>query len=91
MLPKKTLPGTCLWTFVPEKEISCCCLTPNGMGIIYGFVGEKVLQLSIRDDDNKSLEENEQDNNAYIEQMIQNTIPYGDGDLASQIIDLKKL
>lgn len=81
--PLTPLPlGTCLWTFTPEKEISCCCLTPNGMGIVYGNVGEKTLQLAVR----KEAEEAE----VYIEKMKSQTIPYGDHELTSQIIDLKK-
>jgi len=81
--------GTCLWTFTPEKALSCCCLTPNGLAIVHGFVGEKSLQVRVREDADKSAQENEIFTRTYLEEMRSKVIPYGDDDLVGRVIDLK--
>ena len=83
--------GVCLWTFTPNKELSSCILTPNGLAIVYGFVGEKSLHLVVREDPNKSTEENEQFAQTYLDEMRSKVIPYGDADRKGDIIDLKTL
>ncbi|KAH9424343.1 hypothetical protein DERP_004525 [Dermatophagoides pteronyssinus] len=80
--------GNCLWTFTPDKDISCCTLTPNGMGIVYGYVGEKKLNLAIREDPDKSADDNQKTNQLYIEEMCSKIIPYGDKELDGHEIDL---
>ncbi|XP_027195792.2 uncharacterized protein LOC113790336 [Dermatophagoides pteronyssinus] len=80
--------GNCLWTFTPDKDISCCTLTPNGMGIVYGYVGEKKLNLAIREDPDKSIDDNQKTNQLYIEEMCSKIIPYGDKELDGHEIDL---
>ncbi|XP_046911012.2 uncharacterized protein LOC124492220 [Dermatophagoides farinae] len=80
--------GNCLWTFTPDKDISCCTLTPNGMGIVYGYVGEKNLHLAINEDPNKSDDDNTKTNQLYIEEMCSKIIPYGDKELDGHEIDL---
>lgn len=79
----------CLWTFTPEKELSCCCLTPNGVAIVHGFVGEKSLNLVVREEPNKSAQENDSLTGAYLAEMRSKLIPYGDSDRLGRVIDLK--
>ncbi|KPM05651.1 hypothetical protein QR98_0041170 [Sarcoptes scabiei] len=80
--------GKCLWTYTPEKDISCCALIPNGMAIVYGFVGEKQLHLAFREDENKTEEENREFIDNYIEEMCSKLIPYGDKELSGCTFDL---
>ena len=77
-----------MWTFTPEKELSCCCLTPNGLAIVHGFVGEKTLRLVVRQDSDKSSLENASFSRTYLEEMRSKVIPYGDGDLVGRVTDL---
>ncbi|KAJ6221288.1 hypothetical protein RDWZM_007100 [Blomia tropicalis] len=81
--------GTCLWTFTPEQELSCCCLTSNGRALVYGFVGEKRLHLAIRSDSMKSDIENEKAAQTYIDEMCKKIIPYGDEEMNGRNVDLK--
>lgn len=77
-----------MWIFTPEKDISCCTITPNGRAIIYGFVGEKKLNLVVRGESDKNEEENRKETQMYIEEMCSKIIPYGDKELSGQITTL---
>ena len=83
--------GTCLWVFSPEKELSCCCLMPNGKTLVYGFVGTKSLQIAIRpksnDDDSSSCDAQSEDD--FITDMCSKILPYGQNDRQGKIVDLK--
>ncbi|KAH9395035.1 hypothetical protein TYRP_005102 [Tyrophagus putrescentiae] len=81
--------GTCLWTYNPLKELSCCCLTPNGLAIVYGCVGEKRLHLAVRTDEAKSEAENEQFKVDYLARMRSKLVPFGDERLLGSVTDLK--
>lgn len=82
-------PGTCLWTYSPLKELSCCSLTPNALAIVYGVVGEKTLQLAVREDAAKSAAENEQFKVDYLAEMSSKLVPFGDEKLIGSVTDLK--
>lgn len=79
----------CVWVFSPEKELSCCCLTPSGLAIVYGFIGEKSLRLAVREDANKSTAQNDAFTAAYLEEMCSKLVPFGEGDQSGRVIDLK--
>ena len=79
--------GTCLWVFTPEKELSCCCLMPNGRTLVYGFVGVKALQIAIRP--NTDNDDNAHSDEDYITEMCSKIIPYGQNYRQGKIVDLK--
>ncbi|OTF80161.1 hypothetical protein BLA29_010367 [Euroglyphus maynei] len=58
------------------------------MAIVYGYVGEKKLNLTIREDPNKTDDDNQKMNQSFIEEMCSKIIPYGDKELDGHEIDL---
>ena len=56
---------------------------------MYGNVGEKTLHLSVREDANKSKQENEVFTTTYLQEMRSKRFAYGDDDLIGHVIDLK--
>lgn len=83
-----------MWRFTPEKEISCCSLTPDGLAIVYGHVGEKQLQLAVFNPDKSSDESSVADHDSftesYIATMCSKEVPYGDSSMSETTIDLKQ-